>query len=125
MPYIPVFESVFVGVTTAFSLFYLFQLSCELFFLFHFLSCLLSDQLFLLVVHNFKPKFPLWKFIFAWIFWEISLNQLYVEAICNRKITWKNKTFSLSLGVTFAANHIAGSKEEIFPKEIVITENGI
>ncbi|CAH2003523.1 unnamed protein product [Acanthoscelides obtectus] len=94
----PLSECMVIGACAAWSASFLFHWEPLAFYLVHILVWFLSDWILLSIVQNGTLPFKRFDFIIGWLFRECSGPYLFLLAVLDPTIKWRNRVFRLSWG---------------------------
>ncbi|XP_068917682.1 ceramide glucosyltransferase-B [Tenebrio molitor] len=94
----PLSECMMIGAVTAWSVSVIFQWDFFVFYLVHILIWFICDWTLLRIVQNGSLPFNKFHFVIGWLFRELSGPYLFVNAVLDPPIKWRNRIFKLAWG---------------------------
>lgn len=94
----PLSECLVIGAFAAWSVTVLFQWDSLVFYLVHILLWFMCDWILLCIVQNGSLPFNKFDFVIGWLFRECSGPYLFLLALFDPAIRWRNRIFKLSWG---------------------------
>lgn len=94
----PISECMILGCLASWAVNVLFKWDSLPFYLVHILVWFLSDWILLVVVQNGPLPFNKFNFVVGWLFREFSGPYLFLCALFNPAIRWRERTFKLAWG---------------------------
>lgn len=103
----PLSECVVIGACASWAVWFLFSWDPLVFYLVHVLVWFLLDWILLSIIQNGSLPFNKFDFVIGWLFRECSSPYLYLHALWDPAIRWRERTYRLKWG---------GVAEELKPK---------
>ncbi|XP_050314068.1 ceramide glucosyltransferase [Anthonomus grandis grandis] len=94
----PLTECMVIGACAAWATSLLFRWEPVVFYLIHILVWLMCDWILLSIVQNGSLPFSKFDFIVGWLFRECTGPYLFILAVFDPSIRWRNRCFKLSWG---------------------------
>ncbi|KAL1492382.1 hypothetical protein ABEB36_010635 [Hypothenemus hampei] len=94
----PLSECMVIGACAAWATSLLFRWEPLVFYLIHILVWFLCDWILLSIVQNGSLPFSKFEFIIGWLFRECTGPYLFILAVFDPSIRWRNRCFKLSWG---------------------------
>lgn len=91
----PFSECMLLGLVASWAGTVLLRADYLTFFLFHTLTWSLADWVMLNIVQNGPPPFTKFEFVISWLFREVSALFIFLHALWNPVISWRNSSFKL------------------------------
>lgn len=94
----PFSECLTIGALAAWACYFLFRTDPFFFYLTHILIWFIADYTLLRIIQNGKLPFNKLEFLVMWLFREAAAPYLFLHAMWNPTIRWRNKEFRLKWG---------------------------
>jgi len=94
----PISECMMAGGLAAWAAYVIFRFDPVVFYLVHVLFWFLSDWVLIHIVQNGSLPFNKFEFMVMWLFRECGAPYIFMHALCNPGIRWRNLEFRLRWG---------------------------